>query len=134
MPPWPLLCAAGGRHLGFLLNDPVVTPATGWGAVDAREVNYTCHCTRWKYEVIDWGTKETLSRSTTYGGGVLLETGTGSQREAKGVWLEQVEQRHADALARADELAALEERAAREEHAATRPKRRRTRRKPADDG
>ena len=125
MTPWALLCAAGGRHLGFLLNDPVVVPAaSNWGTgVDAREVHYWCDCTRWRYEVLDWRTKEVLSRSVQYGGGVLLETG-GRQRDAKGVWLEQVEQRRADAIAKADAEAELEERAALEEHVQRKIKRR----------
>jgi hypothetical protein len=125
-----LLCAAAGRHLGFLTNDPVCAEVEGWGRIRALEVHYRCDCTRWRYEVVDADTAETISRSTQYGGGELLEPGANSQREAKKVWLDQVQERRRAAIAAADEQAQLEARAAVAAHKAEVAKKpRRTRRK-----
>lgn len=131
MSPHALLCAVAGRHIGFITNDPVCAPVDGWGPIRSAEVHYRCDCTRWKYEVVDLDTGDTISRSTQYGGGELLELGgRPSQKDAKKLWLEQVQERRAAAIRKADEAAALEERAAVAEHkaeVAKKPRRRTTR-------
>lgn len=129
MTPWALLCAATGRHLGFMLNDPRVGDVDGWGEA-AQEVHYRCDCTRWKYEVVD-AAGHTLSRSVQYGGGeLLIDGGSGSRAEAKLVWLRHVRDRRDAAIAKADAEAAREERVAVAGHKAEVAKRpRRTRRK-----
>jgi len=132
MSPWALLCAATGRHLGFMLNDPRVADVDGWGET-AQEVHYRCDCTRWKYEVVD-AFGHTISRSVQYGGGeLLIDGGSGIRAEAKLVWLRRVRERRDAALREADAAAALEERVAVAEHKAqvAKPRRRRTRKSDA---
>lgn len=97
LPTESLNCASAGRHLGFWTNPPTVKRITGWGPLDSREVTYSCNCGRWKKEILDWDTKETLSRGAQYGGGVLLEiaeqgaAGGLNTREAKAEWLTRCE-------------------------------------------
>jgi hypothetical protein len=111
MSPWALLCAATGRHLGFMLNDPRVADVDGWGE-SAQEVHYRCDCTRWKYEVVD-AFGHIMSRSVQYGGGeLLIDGGVGSRAEAKLVWLRKVRERRDAAVRKADAHADLEGRVA----------------------
>jgi hypothetical protein len=102
LPDESLRCAAAGRHLGFFDEDdnpPSMKPAKGWGALNAWEVTYHCYCGRWKTEVVDLDTGETLSRGPQYGGGVLLlipeegATGGVHHREAKRHWLNRLRER-----------------------------------------
>jgi hypothetical protein len=118
MSPWALLCAAAGRHLGFMLNEPRVADVDGWGEA-AREVRYRCECTRWKYEVVD-AEGRTMSRSVQYGGGeLLIGGGRGEQAHAKKVWLDRVQERRDAAIRKADADAAQQEGGAVAEHKAS---------------
>lgn len=98
LPDLSLRCAALGRHVDFGADDPVLRDAPGWGPRRAVEVRYSCGCGRWKREVVDADTGETLTRAAEYGGGVLLWSGISPTRaEARAVYLGRV---HARAEAR----------------------------------
>lgn len=95
LPDESLLCAAMGRHTGFGEDASTeVREVDGWGHRQAVEVKYRCNCGRWKREVIDGDSGETLSRSPEYGGGVLLWLGSSPSRaEAKAEWLRRLWER-----------------------------------------
>jgi len=101
---WPLLCSRG-RHLGFLINDPIMAKVEGWGPINSWEVWYSCDCGRWRYDVTDRDTGETISRSVQYGGGQLPRCARDTER-AKKVWLDRVEARRTAALTAAADVAA----------------------------
>lgn len=85
LPDEPLLCAAAGRHFGFFRNDPTWKKVGGWGALNSWEIVWRCDCGRWKREIVDRDTAETLSHSPVYGGGVLVAIGEVGQIGGIGV-------------------------------------------------
>lgn len=100
LPDESLRCAAAGRHLGFFVNDPTWHKVGGWGRLNSWEITWRCDCTRWKREIVDRDTAETLSRSPVYGGGVLVAIGEVGQIGGIGVrdarvelWRRQAQQR-----------------------------------------